>query len=136
MPISVGIQLNAISKSPQPSFDLSYEVIGACMRVHNELGPGLREKPYENSPAIELEEQGIDFSQQPVFPICYHGKVVGECMPDFSVCREMLLDAKSVDVIGDNERAQMLNYLRITRYKLGLVVNFRNARLEWERLVL
>jgi len=136
VPICVEILLNAIITSPQPSFDLSYEVIGACMRVHNELGPGLREKPYENALAVELEEQGIDFSQQPVFPICYHGKVVGECIPDFSVCREMLLDAKSVDAIGDNERAQMLNYLRITRYKLGLVVNFRNARLEWDRLVL
>ena len=106
------------------------------MTVHNELGPGLREKPYENALAIELEEQKIDFVQQPVFPILYHGRPVGECIPDFTIHREALLDVKSVDSIGENERAQMLNYLRITRYRLGLVVNFRNARLEWERLVL
>lgn len=106
------------------------------MRVHNELGPGLREKPYENAIAIELSELRIDFVQQPVFPILYHGKTVGECLPDFSVSNDLLIEVKSVDSLGDNERAQMLNYLRITRYHLGLVINFKNARLEWERLVL
>lgn len=106
------------------------------MRVHNELGPGLREKPYENALAVEFEELGIRFEQQPVFSIFYHGRAVGECIPDFSIQRETLIDVKSVDSLGENERAQMLNYLRITRYGLGLVVNFKNARLEWERLVL
>jgi GxxExxY protein len=123
--------LNTVDPSTKPSFDLSYEVIGACMRVHNELGPGLREKPYENALAVEFEELGIRFEQQPVFPIFYHGRAVGECIPDFSIQRETLIDS-----LGENERAQMLNYLRITRYGLGLVVNFKNARLEWERLVL
>lgn len=128
--------LNTVDPSTKPSFDLSYEVIGACMRVHNELGPGLREKPYENALAVEFEELGIRFEQQPVFPIFYHGRAVEECIPDFSIQRETLIDMKSVDSLGESERAQMLNYLRITRYGLGLVVNFKDARLEWERLVL
>lgn len=115
--------------------DLSYEVIGCAMRVHNALGPGLREKPYENALAIDLERSDFRVQQQRPFPIFYLNEVVGDCIPDITVNEELLVDVKSVDSLGPNEEAQMLNYLRISRIELGLVINFKNPKLEWQRLV-
>jgi len=115
--------------------DGSYEVIGCAMRVHNALGPGLREKPYENALAIDLERSDFRVQQQRPFPIFYLNEVVGDCIPDITVNEELLVDVKSVDSLGPNEEAQMLNYLRISRIELGLVINFKNPKLEWQRLV-
>jgi GxxExxY protein len=115
--------------------DISYEVIGCAMRVHNALGPGLREKPYENALAIDLERSDFRVQQQRPFPIFYLNEVVGDCIPDITVNEELLVDVKSVDSLGPNEEAQMLNYLRISRIELGLVINFKNPKLEWQRLV-
>jgi GxxExxY protein len=115
--------------------DISYEVIGCAMRVHNALGPGLREKPYENALVIDLERSDFRAQQQRPFPIFYLNEVVGDCIPDITVNHELLVDVKSVDSLGPNEEAQMLNYLRISGIELGLVVNFKNPKLEWQRLV-
>ena len=106
------------------------------MRVHGELGPGLREKPYENALAIDLEEQGMEFVQQPRYPIFYHRQLVGDCQPDLLVEDEVIVDCKSVRVIGDEEIGQMINYLRIVKKEVGLVMNFRNGKLEFKRVVL
>ena len=115
--------------------DLTYQVIGAAMAVHQELGRGLLEKPYENALAIELDERGIAFEQQPSYSIVYHGKPVGFCVPDFVIGNEVVVDCKSVKTIGDNEIAQMLNYLRIAKKAVGLVINFRGKSLEFRRVV-
>jgi len=104
------------------------------MRVHNELGPGLREKPYENALMIDLRESGIFAEQQKPYPIRYLDQVVGDCIPDITVERKVLADAKSIDLLGDGEIAQMLNYLRISKLEIGLVINFKNPKLEWKRL--
>ncbi len=116
--------------------DNSYEVIGAAMEVHNEVGPGLREKPYENALVIALRERNLQPHQQKAYPIHFHGQVVGDCIPDITVSGPLLIDAKSIDRIGDNEIAQMLNYLRIAQIEVGLVINFKNSKLEWKRVVL
>lgn len=115
--------------------DGTYEIIGRAMHVHRELGPGLREKPYENALVVALRRSGRQAMQQQPYPIRYEGQVVGDCIPDITV-GDVLVDAKSVDSMGDNERAQMLNYLRISMKKIGLVINFKNEKLEWVRLVL
>lgn len=115
--------------------DGSYEVIGCAMRVHNALGPGLREKPYENALVIELRLTGFKADQQRPYPILYLDQVVGDCIPDITVNDDLLVDAKSVDSIGENEQAQMLNYLRISGLKIGLNINFKNPKLEWLRVV-
>jgi GxxExxY protein len=115
--------------------DGSYEVIGCAMRVHNVLGPGLREKPYENALVFDLLQNGLRVDPQKAYPIRYLGQIVGDCIPDITVCGKILVDVKSIDVIGANEIGQMLNYLRISKMEIGLVINFKNAKLEWERVV-
>ena len=114
---------------------LSYDVVGAAMRVHNSLGPGLREKPYENALILELRESGIQATQQKGYPILHRGKVVGDCIPDVTVNSELLVEVKSVEKIGEAETAQLLNYLRISGLELGLLINFKGPRLEVDRLV-
>ncbi len=115
--------------------DLAFEVTGFAMRVHNALGPGLREKPCENTFVIELRRSGFKAEPQRPYPIHYPNQIVGDCIPDITVNDEILVDAKSIDAIGENEQAQMLNYLRISGLQLGLVINFKNSRLEWKRVV-
>ena len=85
--------------------DEIYEVIGAAMDVHNEMGPGLREKPYENALAIALRDKGFNTEQQKAYPIYFRKQIVGDCIPDMTVNSTFLIDAKSIDQIGDNEIA-------------------------------
>ena len=115
--------------------DNSYEMIGAAMEVHNEIGSGLREKPYENALVIALRDRGFDTQPQKPYPIYFHKHIVGDCRPDITVNSSLLIDAKSIDRIVENEIAQMLNYLRIAKLEVGLIINFKNSKLEWKRVV-
>ena len=116
--------------------DLSCKIIGAAMEVLNELGHGLIEKPYERALAIEFELQDIPHVQQPEFTIEYKGEQVGTFVPDLVAFDKVIVDTKAIPRITDHERGQMLNYLRVTGLKLGLIINFSKPKLEWERIVL
>jgi GxxExxY protein len=113
-----------------------FQVVGAAMEVLNGLGHGLHEKPYENSLAVEFALRGIAVQQQTRFDVIYKEAKVGEYVPDLIVFGQIVIDTKVIDRITDHERGQMLNYLRITRLSVGVVLNFKRAQLEWERLVL
>jgi GxxExxY protein len=115
--------------------DCTYDIIGCAMHVHNALGPGLREKPYENALVIALREKRLLAEAQKAYPIRYLNQIVGDCIPDITVNGNVLVDAKSIDAIGENEIAQMLNYLRISCLEIGLIINFKNPKLEWVRKV-
>ncbi|MDZ7828270.1 MAG: GxxExxY protein [Halofilum sp. (in: g-proteobacteria)] len=119
-----------------PLWNETKRVVGCAMEVLNQLGHGLLEKPYENALVVELSRQDIDFRQQPRFEVEYKGTKVGEYVPDLVVFDQMIVDAKVVDRLGDQEYGQMLNYLRITNMKVGLLLNFRYARLQWKRVIL
>jgi len=114
----------------------SEEVIGASMEVLNVLGHGLLEKPYENALCVELKLRGVPFEQQPKFDMIYKNVSVGLYIPDIIVRSQVVVDAKAIEKITDHELGQMLNYLRITGLPVGLIINFKRARLEWKRVVL
>jgi GxxExxY protein len=116
--------------------ELVYQIVGCALEVLNELGHGLHEKPYENALTIELSLKRIPFRQQQRFPVRYKGQLVAEFIPDLVVGNVALVDAKVVDRVSDIERGQMLNYLRITGLRVGLLLNFKRPKLEWERIVL
>ncbi|OGV46387.1 MAG: GTP-binding protein [Lentisphaerae bacterium GWF2_57_35] len=116
--------------------DEVYAIVGAAMEVLNGVGHGYHEKPYENALVVEFELRQIPFCQQPHFHINYKGHKVGEFIPDLTANDAMVVDAKVIDGITDHERGQMLNYLRITGYRVGVLLNFSKAKLEWERIVL
>jgi GxxExxY protein len=111
-------------------------IIGHAFHVINEIGHGLNEKVYENSLAVAFKQDGIAFDQQRNFSVLFRGEHVGLFVPDLIAFGTVIVDAKVIDRITDHERGQMLNYLRITKLRVGLILNFKHARLEWERIVL
>jgi GxxExxY protein len=113
-----------------------YGIVGAAIEVLNVRGHGLNEKVYENCLCVELRLRGIEHAKQERHRVLYKGEVVGEYIPDLVVKRGVIVDIKTIDRITDHERGQMLNYLRITGMEVGLIFNFKHARLEWERTVL
>ena len=116
--------------------NITGQIFGCAMEVLNTLGHGLLEKPYENALTVELERRGIQFRQQPRFAVLYKGKKVGEYIPDLIVAKQVIVDAKVVEILGNHEYGQMINYLKITGMKVGLIINFRCAKLQWKRVVL
>lgn len=106
------------------------------MSVLNCLGHGLREKTYENALCLEFEFNKICYRKQAVYPVYYREVMIDEFIPDLVVENRIIVDLKTVDSIIDEHRGQILNYLRITGLKVGLLLNFSHPKLEWERLVL
>ena len=113
-----------------PCKEETHAFIGCAFEVLNELGHGLNEKCYENALVVEFKLRQIAFDQQRRFEVLYKGERVGEFVPD------LIAFAKVIDRITDVERGKMLNYLRITKLPVGLILNFKHAKLEWERIAL
>jgi GxxExxY protein len=116
--------------------DEVYQIIGASLAIINGLGHGLNEKPYENALAVEFTHRNIHFEQQTRFPVIWRNVKVGEYIPDLIAFGKIIIDTKTIDCITNNERGQMINYLRITGLSLGLIINFKKPSLEWERIIL
>jgi len=116
--------------------DEVYAIVGAAIEVLNGVVHGSVEKPYENALVVEFKVRGLPIVQQPRFPVNYKGVQVGEFVPDLIAYDSVVVDAKVIDCITDYERGQMINYLRITKKRVGVLLNFKNPKLEWERIVL
>lgn len=114
----------------------SREIVGSAMEVLNELGHGLHEKPYENALVIEFRLRGISCAQQQRYEVLYKGEEVGEYIPDLIAFEKIVVDTKVIDRITKHEIGQMMNYLKITGLRLGYLLNFKRAKLEWKRVVL
>lgn len=114
--------------------ELSEAIIGASMAVLNQLKPGLDEKLYERALVMELKKRGHQVEQQKQFPVRYDGQTIGILIPDLIVSGKVIVDAKVVSAFNENHVAQMLGYLNITQLSLALLLNFKNAKLNWKRV--
>jgi len=116
----------------------SYAIVGAAMEVYNQLGNGFLEAVYQEALAIEFAARGIPFQDQVVLEIAYKGKPLqATYKPDFIVYGQIIVELKAIKELGNNEQAQLLNYLKATNLKLGILLNFGAERqLERKRLVL
>ena len=115
--------------------ELSRKIIGAAMAVVNELKPGLDEKLYERALVIELKHKGHELSVQRSFPVHYRGELIGDLHPDLIVDGAVIVDPKVATCFTETHIAQMLGYLNRTGLDLALLLNFKNARLEWKRVL-
>ena len=113
-----------------------FQIVGCAIEVLNTLGHGLLEKPYENAPVVEFGLRKISFRQQPSFDVLYKGRKIGVFVPDLIAFDSVVVDTKMLDRITDHERGLMLNYLRITQLRVGVILNFKHRKLEWERILL
>ena len=113
---------------------LSHAIIGAAMKVLNDLKPGLDEKLYENALVVELRLMGLKVEQQRGFEVSYRGQLIGRLVPDLLVEDKVVVDPKVVENFNENHVAQMLGYLAITGFQLALLLNFKRAKLEVKRV--
>jgi GxxExxY protein len=116
----------------------SYQIMGACFEVYKEKGCGFLEAVYQECLEIELESQGVPFNPKAAFVLSYKGRTLKQKYePDFICFGQIIMEIKSVSKLADEHRAQVHNYLRGTKLRLGLLVNFgHHPLLEYERIVL
>ena len=116
--------------------ELSYKVIGACFKVHSALGCALPEHCYNRALVYEFERLGIPCSNQVHFPVLYNDLDVGVFYTDLIIDSKIILELKSADKLISNHFAQLFTYLRVTKLKVGYLVNFGTRSLQYKRLIL
>ena len=116
---------------------LTGKIINACMEVHNELGNGFLEPVYQEALAIEFEEMHIPFKREAKIDIFYKGKKLDkEYYADFICYDKIIVELKAISKLVNANKAQVINYLHGTKLPVGLLVNFGESSLKWERLTL
>lgn len=116
--------------------DVTYDINGAVFEVNRVLGPGFLEKVYEKALLIELQQRGLKASSQVPITVTYKGETVGDFYADILVENQIILELKAVERIQKVHTAQILNYLKATKYNIGLLVNFTHPKAEIKRYVL
>jgi GxxExxY protein len=115
--------------------DITYAIRGAIFEVNNVLGPGFLEKVYENSLLVELKRRGYKAEAQVPLKVLYKNIVVGEYFADLIVEDRVIVELKTVESLDRIHEAQLLNYLKATGIKVGLLVNFKHQKADIKRLV-
>jgi GxxExxY protein len=115
-----------------------YEIVGAAIEVHKELGHGFLEPVYQKALEIELSMQKILFEPQKRLKIFYKGiDLDKDYIPDFVCFDKIIVEIKALDRLTSKETSQLLNYLKATGLRVGLLINFGSkGKLEWERFIL
>jgi len=118
--------------------DESYRIVGACFEVYNDKGCGFLEPVYQECMEIELAHQRIPFVAQAQLKLTYRGQELKQrYVPDLVCYDKIIVELKAVSKLCDEHRAQVLNYLNATGFRLGLLVDLgHHPKLEWERIVL
>jgi GxxExxY protein len=115
---------------PVPGTDLSRRIIGAAIAVHRELGPGLLEAIYEECLCLELARAGLAFDRQMAVGVLYKGDPIAVGLRlDIVVEGAAVVEVKSVEQLSPVHEAQVLSYLRIGGYRIGLLLNFNVVRM-------
>ena len=115
--------------------DLTEKIIAACLEVSNELGAGFLESVYERALLIALTDKGLKAETQVPLKVVFRNRVVGDFYADTLVENLVIIELKAVKSIGTDHEAQLINYLKATNKRVGLLVNFGKPKLEWKRFV-
>jgi GxxExxY protein len=115
----------------------SYRIIEVCFEVHKQLGSGFLESVYHEALEIEFRNKKIPFTREQEINIFYKGyKLKKHYYADFICFNKIILEIKAVEILSDEHKCQILNYLKATGYKLGILLNFGEKSLQYKRLVL
>lgn len=115
----------------------SYNIIGACMEVHKELGKGFSEFVYGDALEIELINSGINYKREVKYNITYKGDLLPHYyVADFVIDNKIILEIKAIESLSKSHVKQTLNYLAASKIKLGLLVNFGEDSLTYKRILL
>ncbi len=114
-----------------------YDFMNACFAVHNEMGEGFLEEVYQESLEIELTDRGIPFVSHPKLQLYYKGRPLKKHYEaDLIVIGEILVELKAVKALISEHEAQLINYLRATKKRVGYLINFAAPRVQWQRIML
>jgi GxxExxY protein len=114
----------------------SFAIIGKCMEVHNQLGSGFLEIVYKDALAYEFKLAGIPFEREKHYEVKYKGIVLPhQFIADFVVYDKIILEVKGIKNLPNEITAQVINYLKVSNNKLGLLINFGEAQLNYKRIV-
>ena len=116
--------------------DEVFNIIGSAFEVHNNLGCGFLEPVYQEALEVELRDREIPYQSQIDIPISYkEHKLKKTYRADFIVYSKIIMEIKAIAHITPTDESQVINYLKATGLKLGLLVNFGSNKMEWKRLV-
>jgi GxxExxY protein len=118
-----------------PHKELTRKIIGAAMEVYNTLGCGFLESVYEEALTLEFRLQNIEFERQKPLDVFYKGTKVKQFVCDFLVADNVLVERKATKDLSGIDKAQVLNYLKSTNLKLGLLLNFGADSLQYKRVI-
>ena len=116
--------------------DLTEAVIGSAFEIAKVLGAGFLEKVYERALVQELALRDIRAKAQVSFPVCYKGQYVGEYVADLVVEERLIVELKCVERFANEHLAQCINYLKASRLRVALLINFQKPKVEWKRVLL
>jgi GxxExxY protein len=115
----------------------TYAIIGAAIEVHNQLGCGFLEPVYQEALAIELKDRRVPYSRELKFPVLYKGcQLRCQYRPDFICFESVIVELKALGQLSPVDESQLINYLKVTGYHTGLLLNFGRKSLEQRRFVL
>ena len=115
----------------------TYKIIGAAMEVHRQLGCGFLEAVYQEALALELKQREIPFRRELLFPVTYKGyRLRTDYRPDFICFDSVIVELKALNALSSIEEAQVINYLKVTGFHTGLLLNFGTLSLQQRRFVL
>ena len=115
----------------------SYQIIGKCMEVHNELGHGFLEIVYKDALELVFNQENILYEREKLYDVFFRDVLLPhKFYADFVVMEKIILEVKCVSELNKEHVAQTLNYLKVSGNKLGLLVNFGKGKLEYQRLLL
>jgi GxxExxY protein len=115
--------------------ELSFIIVGCAYEVFNELGPGHTEKIYQRALAAVFEEKKIIFKEQEYHPLKFKDKVIGRGFLDFSVDNKIIVELKKDQTFTKTHIDQVVNYLKLSNYKLAILINFTPQGVKFKRLV-
>jgi len=114
----------------------TYQIIGACMEVHKELGCGFLEPVYQEALELELNQRNIPFTNEVTLPVHYKGQLLKKhYIADFICYDDIIVELKAVSKLTTQHEAQVLNYLKATHCEIGILINFGQTSLEYKRLI-
>ena len=115
--------------------ELTYQIRGAVFEVNRVLGAGFLEKVYEKALLVEFHKRGLKAESQVAIQIKYKGNIVGDYFADIVVEGQVILELKAIEQMQKIHEAQLLNYLKATGFKIGLLINFKYPKAEIKRFI-
>jgi GxxExxY protein len=115
----------------------NFKIVGLCMEIHRILGSGLLEVVYKDALEFELKQHGIPYAREKEFAVQYKGVILPhKFYADFVVHDDIILEVKALNEITKEHIAQTMNYIKLTKGKLGLIVNFGTTSLQHKRIII